>query len=140
MPTSTTDDASLYAGLQEVAAGAFPKECRMCGRRYESVHDYITQTQRVGNGSSGLKQSRDDDGHVIVDLFRNCVCGSTLLNSFGDRRDTSEAGLKRRARFAELVERLVAQGLAPDVAHDELLKVLRGEKSAILRVRAQNAR
>lgn len=134
MPVSLTDE-SLYAGLQEIAAGAFPKQCRMCGRRYETAQDYITQTQRVGDGRSGLKQSRDDDGNVIVDLFRNCVCGSTLMDSFSDRRDNSEAGRKRRARFGELVESLAAKGLEREVARNELLKILRGDKSTMLRAR-----
>ncbi|HJV25579.1 MAG TPA: oxidoreductase [Aromatoleum sp.] len=138
MPPSLTDE-SLYAGLREIAAGAFPKQCRMCGRRYETVQDYITQTQRVGDGRSGLKQSRDDDGNVIVDLFRNCVCGSTLMDSFNDRRDNTEAGRKRRARFGELVEGLVTKGLERDVARSELLKILHGEKSLLLRARPRDA-
>ncbi|MCK9987662.1 MAG: hypothetical protein AzoDbin1_04134, partial [Azoarcus sp.] len=47
------------------------------------------------------------DGQVIVELFRNCVCGSTLMDCFRDRRDTSEAGLRRRARFGELKPRAI---------------------------------
>jgi hypothetical protein len=129
----TSEDAALYAGLQELAAGAFPKRCALCGRTYSSVEDYVTQTGRVGSGRSGLKQTFDDDGHVIVELFRNCVCGSTLMDCFTDRRDTSAAGLKRRARFGELVESLVARGLGREHARSELLKVLRGEKSTVLR-------
>ncbi|MCC4114211.1 oxidoreductase [Aromatoleum toluclasticum] len=126
-------DAGLYAGLRELAAGTFPKRCATCGRSYRDADDYIAQTQRVGSGRSGLKQAVDDDGQVIVELFRNCVCGSTLMDCFRDRRDTSEAGLRRRARFGELIEILVAQGLERERAHAELLKVLRGEPSAILK-------
>lgn len=126
-------DAELYAGLQEIVAGAFPKRCAMCSRTYESVDDYIRQTGRVGSGRSGLKQTLDDDGSVIVECFRNCVCGSTLMDCFSDRRDTSPMGLRRRARFGELLDSLVAKGLEPLFARAELLKVLRGEASSILR-------
>ncbi len=125
-------DGRLYAGLQELAAGAFPKRCPACGDFYPNVEDYLRRTGRVASGVSGLKQSVDDDGNVIVELFRNCQCGSTLLDFFSDRRDRSKAGLERRARFAELVDQLVARGFARTVARAELLRVLRGEPSAVL--------
>lgn len=125
-------DPGLYAGLRELAASAFPKHCPACGRSYRDAADYVAQTRRVAGGRSGLKQSLDDDGQVIVELFRNCVCGSTLMDAFRDRRDASEAGQRRRARFAEVVDTLVAQGLERGRARAELLKVLRGEPSAIL--------
>ncbi|NMG45022.1 oxidoreductase [Aromatoleum toluvorans] len=128
-------DAALYAGLAEIAAGTFPKRCAACGRSYRDVDDYVAQTQRVGRGGSGLKQAVDDDGQVIVELFRNCVCGSTLMEFFHDRRDVGEAGLRRRARFDELIGMLVARGLERERARTELLKLLRGERSAIPRAR-----
>lgn len=130
---SRDEDAWLYAGLRELAADAFPKRCAMCGRNYASVEDYFRQTGRVAGGRSGLKQSYDDDGHVIVEVFRNCVCGSTLMDCFNNRRDTSEAGERRRARFAELLDSLTARGLAREIARAELLKILRGGTSEILR-------
>jgi hypothetical protein len=126
-------DATLYAGLQEMAANAFPKQCASCGRRYENVNDYITQTGRVGSGRSGLKQTLDDDGEVIVELFRNCVCGSTLMDCFNNRRDHSSAGQRQRARFGELIESLTGRGLEREHARNELLKVMRGEHSTILK-------
>lgn len=127
------DDEALYAGLQAIAAGAFPKRCATCGRMYQDVDDYVRQTGRVANGRSGLKQSFDDDGHAIVELFRNCVCGSTLMDCFNDRRDTSGAGLRRRTRFGELIDSLVVRGLERELARTELIKVLRGGQSTILR-------
>lgn len=134
-------DAELYAGLQALAAQAFPKRCPSCGRTFASADDYVLQTGRVGTGGSGLKQAMDDDGRVIVELFRNCVCGSTLMDSFADRRDDSAAGRQRRMRFGELLAKLIGKGLAPARARREMLKVLNGEPSDILRVvpRGQSA-
>lgn len=128
-------DAGLYSGLQELAASAFPKRCPACGRSYRDAADYVAQTLHVANGSSGLKQAVDDDGQVIVELFRNCVCGSTLMDSFRNRRDCSEAGQRRRTRFAEVLATLVARGIERSQARTELLKVLRGEPSPILKAR-----
>lgn len=60
-------------------------------------------------------------------VFRNCVCGSTLLEVFYDRRDQTANGLKRRQRFGELLDKLIADGVDPQVARTELLKVVRGQ-------------
>lgn len=126
-------DTTLFEGLTELAASAFPKRCASCGRVYETAAEYLLSTRPISERRSGLKQSMDDDGSVIVEAFRNCECGSTLMDVFNNRRDLSEAGARRRARFAELLDYLVAQSLDREVARAELLKVLRGEGSEILR-------
>ena len=126
-------DAKLFEGLTELAAGAFPKCCNNCGRIYHDANEYLNATQPISATRSGLKQSRDEDGHTIVEAFRNCECGSTLMDMFNNRRNVSEEGLKRRQRFGELLEYLVAQSLEREVARAELLKVLRGEGSSILK-------
>lgn len=132
-PLAPGIDDLLYSGLQELAAGAFPKRCAMCGRSYDSVDDYIAKTGRVGSGRSGLKQTLDEEGEVIVELFRNCVCGSTLMDCFSNRRDQSASGRRQRERFGHLITSLVARGLSSESARTELLKVMRGEHSSILR-------
>jgi len=130
--TDTDWDPGLVAGLKALAEASFPKRCANCGAVYVDVHDYAQRTARISPTRSGLKQSRDDDGCTIVELFRNCVCGSTLMDFFSDRRDLSDAGAGRRHRFAELLAYLVGTGLDRAVARDELLKVMRGEASEIL--------
>lgn len=126
-------DAELLAGLKALAASAFPKRCANCGRIYPDEASYLHETLPVSAASSGLKSSEDDDGSTIVELFRNCPCGSTLLDFFSDRRDDSAAGERRRARFGQLLTYLVESGLAPDEARRELRKVMRGEPSETLR-------
>lgn len=126
------DSQHFYAGLRELAESAFPKQCRNCGRTYQTAAEFVAATQPIKADKSGLKQSIDDDGRAIVELFRNCVCGSTLMDSFNDRRDLSEAGLRRRQRFGELLEYLKGQGLPHLTARDELLKVTRGQPSELL--------
>lgn len=123
----------FYSGLRELAESAFPKRCRNCGRTYRDAAEFVAATAPLAADKSGLKQSRDDDGRAIVELFRNCVCGSTLMDCFNDRRDFSEAGLRRRQRFGDLLVHLEGQGLDPAIARSELLKVLRGQGSEILR-------
>lgn len=132
-PSVPVRDERLYAGLQEIASGTFPKACAVCGRKYATIDDYVRQTGRVF-GRSGLKQTLDDDGRVVVELFRNCVCGSTLMDCFNNRRETSAEGTRRRQRFSELIELLIGEGMAREPAQQELLKVLRGEQSDILRM------
>lgn len=125
-------DHALYNGLRELAASAFPKRCANCGRVYASAEDYLRETRPPAVTHSGLKQATDDDGSVIVEVFRNCPCGSTLLDFFNDRRDRSDAGQQRRERFLRLVGYLVANGIDRPLARSELLKVLHGQSSEVL--------
>jgi len=129
MTNSSTDN--FFAGLKSIIESAFPKKCPMCGKIYNNEKDFITETTRISN-QTGLKQSYDDNEQAIVELYRNCSCGSTLMNFFGDRRDNGETGEKRRNRFGELLSYLINEGLEPDVARNELLKAIHGEKSEIL--------
>ena len=124
-------DPALYAGLQALAESAFPKRCNTCGRVYPDAASFVAQTQMVPSGT-GLKASQDDGGLPIVELFRNCVCGSTLLDVFGDRRDLSPEGQARRARFGEMLDYLETQGFRRNEARLELLNVLRGDSAKVV--------
>ncbi|MBI5331532.1 MAG: oxidoreductase [Betaproteobacteria bacterium] len=122
----------LFRGLKALEDTTFPRKCATCGRTYADAEQFFRETQGVSGGRTGLKESRDDDGQYIVEVFRNCVCGSTLMDVFGNRRDASEVGLSRRKRFDELIAFLVANGLEARVARVELLVVMRGGRSEIL--------
>lgn len=122
----------LYQGLQALSDSAFPKKCTTCGRIYETIDDFLLQTDEIRN-KSGLKQSIDDDDSTILELYRNCVCGSTLMDFFSDRRNTTAAGLKRREHFSNLVEHLIKAGVDAHSARAELLKVMNGEMSDVIK-------
>jgi hypothetical protein len=133
----STFEADIFAGLKALAESAFPKHCRNCGRVFQTAEQFLFETERVDRVRSGLKQSWDDNDATIVEVYRNCLCGSTLMDFFSDRRDYSEAGLRRRERFGQLIDQLVAHGVEKDVARAELLKILRGQKSELIdRLRA----
>jgi predicted nucleic acid-binding Zn-ribbon protein len=121
----------LFKDLKALSASSFPKKCSSCGEVYESSEQFVLKTADIG-GRSGLKSSEDDDGDHIVELFRNCVCGSTLMECFNDRRDLSRAGLKRRELFGRLMAMLEKKGLPADQARPELLKLIHGEHSRVL--------
>lgn len=127
-----TETEQIFSGLRALAESAFPKRCRNCGREYASAAEFIAVTQAPRANCSGLKHSLDDDDNPIVDLFRNCECGSTLMESFSDRRDVSEAGIKRRQNFEQILGELLAQGVAREVAYVELIKFMRGEPHDLL--------
>ena len=79
-----------------------------------------------------MKQVIDEDGSAIVEVFRNCSCGSTLVDEFSSRRDDSERGRGRRAEFSRLIDFLVTKNIPAETARYELLKVLRGEDSELI--------
>jgi hypothetical protein len=131
-----TDSAtrSLYDGLKALAESAFPKKCNTCGATYQSAEEFIQKTQIVRSDHSGLKSSEDDDGSTIVELFRNCSCGSTLMDAFSDRRDLSEAGEKRRNNFDKILQLVQKKyELERTDARNELLKIMRGQHSEIIK-------
>ncbi len=123
---------NLYSGLQFMRASAFPKKCPSCERVYETAAVFLSQTESL-RGKSGLKQSLDDDDKSLVELFRNCICGSTMMEECQDRRDTSELGIRRREKFGQMLELLKSSGMETAVARQELLKVMHGENSEVLK-------
>ena len=125
-------DPELLRGLTTLVASTIPKQCRCCGKTFADVDDYVRETARPANGSLGLKQSIGDAGEVIVDLFRNCPCGSTLMDSFNDRRDNTSQGSQRREQFSSLLIYLTEHGLEPTLARQELLHILQSGQSEIL--------
>ncbi|MDX1754624.1 MAG: hypothetical protein R3175_01025 [Marinobacter sp.] len=125
------DEQALYEGLQALSDGTFPKKCNNCGRWFDSAETFIAQSESVSSGS-GLKKSLDDDDQPVVMLFRNCVCGSTLMDFFADRRSTTASGARRRAQFDELLQVLQRRGLTSAEARTELRRLMKGQASARL--------
>ncbi|PRC94249.1 oxidoreductase [Solimicrobium silvestre] len=127
-----TAHQNWFAGLKSLSQSDFPKKCACCGRVYQSEEDYFQETKAIRNAHTGLKVAQDDDDGLLVELFRNCVCGSTLLAFFSDRRDQSDAGNIRRKLFDEVLDYIVQTGVAPITARTELLRVIHGEQSDML--------
>lgn len=126
------DDVDPFTGLTDRSKTAFPRRCPSCGRYFESAEAFFKETHCVRNGASGLKSTRDDQDRPMVELFRNCPCGSTLVQCFNDRRDLSEPGLRRRRLFDQLLRLLENKGMASQQARVELLKLFRGQSSETL--------
>ncbi|WP_213638724.1 hypothetical protein [Pseudomonas lalucatii] len=127
---SSADD--WFAGLKALCLDDFPKRCRTCGRVFASEADYFRQTLAVRSGITGLKAVEDEEEGPQVEVFRNCVCGSTLLVNCASRRDDSAAGRSRRRLFDELLSYLERHGVERVQARSELLRVASGERSAML--------
>ncbi len=122
----------LFKGLKALSESSFPKRCANCGKIYLNVEEYVKDTESLRN-HNGLKASEEDDGSQVLEVYRNCPCGSTLMNYFQDRRDISEQGQKRRMAFERVMNYLIEQGLTLDEARAELLKLLRHEPSDLLK-------
>lgn len=86
-----------YKGLEPLFTDMFSKECNCCGKVYSDISSFITLTFPVASGS-GLQETEDEEG-IIVELFRTCSCGSTLMMECRDRRDRSPCGQKRRRDY-----------------------------------------
>lgn len=117
----------FFEGLHALAAAAFPKHCNCCGRVFATAEEFMLQTQSVRKNITGLKQSFDDSNIAIVEAFRNCPCGSTLMDFFSDRRDISEASQHHRELFDKLLPHLQEKGMERTAARDYLLRIVHGQ-------------
>ncbi len=124
-------DSTIYEGLLALLQNEFPKTCPNCARTYPTLESFVDETAAVSRGTGLMGY---DTGYRFqqVAMMRNCVCGSTMATFCCDRRDVSEAGLRRRAMFENLMSQLQARGIDALVARDQLLAFLRGERSPIL--------
>jgi len=120
-------EEDLFFGLREFSKSAFPKSCECCGKEYRNLVDFLSFTKPLSADSSGLKQEQDIEGHILVDLFRNCTCGSTMLEIFLNRRDVSVEGGLRRLQFQDKFEKFVAMACLAETGRDEWLRRLRGQ-------------
>jgi len=120
-------ELALFKGLVALSDNAFPKKCASCGKVYQTANEFIKETERI-RGLSGLKRSEDDDGSSIVELFRNCHCGSTLLDFFQERRDSEEF----REKFGELLDIFCSKGVERQLARETLLEAEKGEISELI--------
>ncbi len=116
-----------HTGLRALDNSSFPKKCANCGRVFETALQFFRETVDINN-EKGLKPFVADDTTVIIEAFRNCPCGSTLMDNFTDRRDESAAGNARRKRFNRLKQSLIDSGLDADTAHKQVLELFREEQ------------
>ena len=121
----------LVEELKKIAEISFPKECQSCGARYETLEAFLEDTDAIPD-AEGLFHKLERDDMSVIDLIRNCHCGSTLMVAFSERRDRTSHGLKRRDLFGGLLERLMSVGVDEADARTALLKVVHGGRSDLL--------
>ena len=116
---------SPFENLKSRESSDFPKTCANCGRHYASEKEYIEKTQKLAHAHS-FREVSDETG-PFLEVFRNCVCGSTLMSFFETRRDVSEKGDRRRALFDACLNAMIAGGEDADNAKTMLRKLIRND-------------
>ncbi|MGY6275488.1 hypothetical protein [Methylomonas sp. MgM2] len=132
-------DKESFDGLTALFESSFPKTCRTCGYVYETAEQFLAETQDMQCGRSSLKSAVEEDGSNIVEVFRNCRCGSTLMDEFSCRRDQSEKGQKQRQEFDHMYGLLVSRNIPEAEARAELVKFLRGKPNKLAEWLTRNA-
>jgi UDP-N-acetylmuramyl tripeptide synthase len=77
-----TDD-EIIRMMREHFEGLFPRVCPNCGRRYETLREYILSTKRIGATISYDAEMGDWKTTQPIGAFAlaNCRCGSTMALS-----------------------------------------------------------
>ncbi|MBD9355714.1 oxidoreductase [Methylomonas albis] len=125
-------DIQDFEGLRALLDSTFPKTCASCGYVYISAEQFFIDTQDMPRGRSSLRSAIEDDGLILVEVFRNCRCGSTLMDEFGCRRDHSERGERQRQAFDTILKVLQSKGIAVAVARVEIIKFLQGQPTTLI--------
>ncbi len=120
----------IYEGLKALNKDMFPKVCGTCGEVFHSADDYVRKTRRLFR-ASGFQHRRLQEGGLL-ELYRNCRCGSTLLALFENRRDTTEMGQRRREQFQRILDQMVSMGWDRSIAREEVDRILSGQSSSLL--------
>jgi len=121
-----------FNDLTVLIESAFPKTCNMRGKIYQTAEQFLHDTQNMPNKRSSLKEAIEEDGTTILEVFRNCSCGSTLMDEFNCRRDMSDKGSKHRNEFNRLLAISQNQNIPLDIARSEIIKWLKGNKTETL--------
>jgi len=107
---------------------AFPKICGNCMKIYHNDINFLQETTPAQNISSYIKVitgSEEGRNGVYLEVFRNCSCGSTLMELFHCRRDLSEKGIRKRAVFEVFLDTLKKNGYDNEKARDLILEFMR---------------
>ncbi len=131
---SVKSSQGSYKGLHILRKNAFPKQCVCCGNLFKHLKEFLKNTQQVSTGS-GLMEYKISSClgcTQVVALYRNCVCGSTLLVFCKCRRNTSSLGLRRKELFGQMWEQLKERGISHPLIRNELLRVVHGKQSKLL--------
>lgn len=114
---------SDIAAFTPLTGEAFPKTCGNCGRVFVDEHAFLVDTERPAHAASDVRSVRDDQAEteVWLEVFRQCRCGSTLMECFHSRRDLTEAGLTRRQLFDSMLAILAEAGVPYASARRQLL-------------------
>ncbi|OQW78627.1 MAG: hypothetical protein BVN35_02915 [Proteobacteria bacterium ST_bin11] len=127
-------DIQDFDGLRALLDSTFPKTCGSCGYVYISAEQFFIETQDMPRGRSSLRSAIEDDGLILVEVFRNCRCGSTLMDEFGCRRNQSENGLKQRLAFETMLRALQARNISKDAARLEIVRFLQGQPNTLVAI------
>ncbi len=97
---------------------------------FRSLEEFLQKTRHI-QGTSGLTFFETRDIRLYVGLFRNCICGSTLLVPCKDRRGSSPEAVRRREAFGRALEMLKRRGWSEAAARRELLHFVEGKESGL---------
>jgi hypothetical protein len=122
----------LQEELAHLVSDSLPKVCQSCGRRYEDLDAFLQNTHRIPFATGLFQREEGEDGNDIIDLIRNCPCGSTLMVVFHNRRQHSPRKQRKRRLFDRLMHVLEQEGVETETARTELRHAVRNEPTPLL--------
>lgn len=114
----------LSSRVRPAGEGAgFPVLCPSCGRKYETIEDFLSLTT-LPNGHAPTTRMSDPE-YQLPHRERICACGATLPLKAPGRRDLTDAGSRRREKFSAVLDLLQKSGLTREEGRARLLLALK---------------
>jgi hypothetical protein len=111
----TEDDAVRI--VRSYVEGLFPKVCPRCGRRFETLPEYLRSTTHLGSPTLYEGAGDEASGSPLGPITHaTCSCGNTLT--------IASAGLPK-PQLVELIQWAKADSIRRSIGMTELLRQLR---------------
>ncbi|MCB1615455.1 MAG: hypothetical protein KDI30_05520 [Pseudomonadales bacterium] len=105
---------------------SFPKTCPMCNTVYSDEIDFFERTHSLPHVNSDIRPVEDEnaDPQVYLEIYRNCNCGTTLMELFHCRREQTASENRKRLLFEILLDAMEAIGHKRKDARDILFEFM----------------
>lgn len=112
-------------GIVRLSSAAFPKTCTNCFKVYEDELQFLVETEAIPHTGRNIREVKGelayDEPEEFIEVYRNCCCGTTMMEYFHSRRNLSQEGIRQRVMFARIQDALIREGYEKEEARTLIL-------------------
>ena len=96
----------------------------MCGTVFDDEIEFFERTQSLPHVTSDVRSVEDEEmeTQIYLEIYRNCSCGTTLMEFFRCRREATVSPYRKRLLFEIFLDAMEANGRSRKDARSLLLE------------------